>query len=276
MQLKRGITICSELQSMQEQIFITNGSAPAKDEGNIKYFPGSYVPQKEWRELSNSEWRMLKDNGHQDYSKSLYLAEIPTDLKDLFLKLGLHECKGTKEIIPKLRQREKIVKDISARTDVFLKQLSSTNDFKFHRITRALPGYEMLTRFYIKEEYVHIGLHIDQSRRFTPHTAHKSGNRISINLSSETRYLAFVNLTVLQALNMIKKKVVNKNLEITSDNISSLFFAHYPNYPVLKIAQKPYQYYVAPTDNFFHDATTVQNKVLDITLVYTGTFDMNK
>ena len=138
-----------------------------------------------------------------------------------------------------------------------------------------MPTRETVTSLFIDEEVIFIGLHIDQSKHFKIHTAHKSGNRISINLSNEARTLAFINLSMIQVFNMLKEKINITDPEINPDNIASLFFKYYPNYPVVKLIQRPYQYYVAPTDNFFHDASTFGNKEIDITLVYTGYFDMN-
>ncbi len=77
-----------------------------------------------------------------------------------------------------------------------------TDNFKFHKITRAIPNRETITSFYVDENFLYVGLHIDQSKRFTIHAAHKSGNRISINLGSETRTLIFVNLTLIQVYNL--------------------------------------------------------------------------
>ena len=110
-------------------------------------------------------------------------------------------------------------------------------------------------------------MHIDESRIFTPYSAYKSDNRISINISEESRYLFYVNLSLRQISNLIK------NTEITASNIVEKFFEQNPNYPIIRLEIKPYQYYIAPTDNFIHDGSTLGNKKHDITIVYTGIFD---
>ena len=51
------------------------------------------------------------------------------------------------------------------------------------------------------------------------------------------------------------------------------FLKKNPDYPVVRIELKPYQYYIAPTDNFIHDGSTLGNKDFDITIVYVGNFD---
>jgi hypothetical protein len=70
----------------------------------------------------------------------------------------------------------------------------------------------------------------------------------------------------------LKKKIDIKAHNINIGNISRYFFSHFPDYPVLRVQQKPYQYYIAPTDNCFHDGSTLGNSELDITLIYFGFF----
>ena len=51
-----------------------------------------------------------------------------------------------------------------------------------------------------------------------------------------------------------------------------MFFKYFPDYPVLKIEQKPYEYYIAPTDNCIHDGATLERRSLDIVMTYLGHF----
>jgi len=62
--------------------------------------------------------------------------------------------------------------------------------------------------------------------------------------------------------------------EINLDNIAYLFFKHFPEYPVVKLLQYPYEYYIAPTDNILHDGSTLGMKTQDVTLIYLGHFNL--
>ncbi|KIO75541.1 hypothetical protein TH53_20030 [Pedobacter lusitanus] len=275
MHLKRGIHIYSDLPGIDEQLSINNGTMPATIETGLNYHTGSYIPKREWRKLEHAEKKLLiTDKKNTDFRKSIYVGDIPQHLKDAFRAMGLHDCTQLDQVYPKMKEDEEAVKTINKDLDIFLRPFSTAKNYKFHRITRAMPNRETITCHYIDEEFIYIGLHIDQSKRFTPHTAHQSGNRISINLSKETRYLAFTNLSLIQVFNMVKEKINLTDTDVNPDNIAYLFFKHYPDYPAIRVDLKPYQYYVAPTDNFFHDATTLGNKEIDITIVYTGIFDM--
>jgi hypothetical protein len=275
MLLKRGITIHSELADVAEQLTISDGTKKPGKASGLYYYPGSAVPRAQWRRPGASELKALLAPGQvTDYSKNIYIGEVPAGLKKSLMLLGLHHCTEIDQVIPEVKKKEKEVKKASRKLDAFLRPLSSTGNYKFHRITRAMPGRETITSFYIEGRFIYIGLHIDQSRQFTPYTAAKSGNRISINLGKETRYLAFINLTMIQAVNLVKERSGLPYAKIDSTNISTLFFKYCADYPAVKVALKPYQFYIAPTDNFFHDASTMGSSEIDITIVYTGVFDM--
>jgi len=277
MQLKRGITIHSNLDNIAAQVTINDGTMKAGKATGLPYSPGSTVPKTKWRSLDKAEAKVLVAPGPvTDFRKNIYIGEMPAALKKSLMALELHNCTQMDQVIPQVQKKEKEVKAVSKKLHTFLKPFSSTGNYKFHRITRAMPGWTTVTRLFIKEkeETVFIGLHIDQSRMFTPYTAGRSDNRISINLSKETRHLALINLTLVQAVNMIKERSGLPSEKIRTDNLCSLFFKYYPDYPAVKLAIKPYQFYLAPTDNFFHDATTLGNKELDVTIVYVGMFDM--
>lgn len=276
MNLKKGLSLCSNLPNISEQLSINSGTLPALNIQGLNYHTGSHIPRNDWRALSSTEIKALVTNDVQKthYSKSLYVGEIPLSLKKALQALDLHECTHPDEVYPKFKADEEVVKKVTVELHQFMKDLSTDRNYKFHRITRAMPNRETITCHYIDDEFIYIGLHIDQSKHFTIHSAHKSGNRVSINLSKESRTLAFVNLTLIQVFNMLKEKMDTTSTEINPDNIAYYFFKHYPDYPTMKVELKPYQFYVAPTDNFLHDASTLGNKEIDITIVYTGVFDM--
>lgn len=275
MNLKKGLNVYSDLPSISKQMFINEGTNPSDPKSELNFLEGSYVPKHNWRSLKIKEQQLLISNGnHLEYSKCISVGNIPSRLKNIFEELNLKECSHPDEVQPKIKNNETIVKRLSNELDLFLNNFSSNKVYKFHRITKAMPNRETITCHYFNQKFIYIGLHIDQSKDFTIHSAHKSGNRLSINLSNETRSLIFINLSLIQIFNMVKEKIDVTKIEISTNNIAYYFFKYYPDYPAIKLDQKPYQYYVAPTDNFFHDASTLNNTEIDITIVYTGVFDL--
>jgi hypothetical protein len=274
MQLKKGIRLYSDLDDIADQVTINEGTMVPPENTGLYYLDGSYIPKASWRKPCDKEISLLlTQNKDTDSRKSVFVGNIPAELKHSFEELNLHACTSLDQIKPAFANNEKEVKKISKNMHDFLRNCSSTGNYKFHRITRAMPNRETITCLYVRDKFIYVGLHIDQSRAFTPYTAYKSGNRISINLGQETRHLAFINLSMLQVLKMIRECTGLSDTSIDCNNIAYLFFKHFPEYPVVKLALKPYQYYIAPTDNFFHDATTLGNSQFDVTIVYTGLFD---
>jgi hypothetical protein len=274
MNLKKGIKIHSNLPGIAKQLFINDGTNPSNPNSELNFLEGSHVPRHNWRALkANEEKVLISKKDTLKYSNSISLGNISTKLTSLFEELNLKECVHPDEVQPKIMANESIVKNISNELDLFLNGFSSKQDYKFHRLTRAMPNRETITCHYFEQQFIYIGLHIDQSKNFSIHSACKSGNRFSVNLSNETRSLIFINLSLIQVYNMIKDKIDVTKTQINANNIAHYFFKLYPDYPAIRLEQKPYQYYVAPTDNFFHDASTLNNSKIDITMVYTGVFD---
>jgi len=275
MKLQKGIQLFTDIENISSQLFINSGAQLVSAYKGANYFEDSYIPLQTWRSPTKKEVNTLVENDHNryDYRKSLCVNDIPEKLKKELQKLGLEDIKDAYKVMPAFKENKSQVLKINKELHAFLEKLSSTGDFKFHKITYAIPDRETMTSFHVEGAFLYLGLHIDQSRRFTIHSAHKSGNRISINLSSETRTLIYTNLTMIQVYNLLRKKIDVTKVDINPDTIAQHFYANYPDYPVVKVAVKPYQYYIAQTDNFFHDGSTAGTKEIDITMVYTGQFD---
>lgn len=65
-------------------------------------------------------------------------------------------------------------------------------------------------------------------------------------------------------------KLNTQNVTIIEN--TQLFFEYFPNYPVIRIKQNPYEFYIAPTDNCIHDGSTLNTNSLDIVMTYLGHF----
>ncbi|SDQ04981.1 hypothetical protein SAMN05421664_0159 [Chryseobacterium soldanellicola] len=274
MNLKEGIKIFDHnIRDLKNQIKINTGIIPIDQvKTEVEYYSNAYLPDTNWRELTDSEYKKISTaKAESKIFNTLGVGEIPESLKALFKQLNLGECQSLFDVQPKFKENEKLTLKINNEINKFLNQKSPDQNYKFHRITRCMPDMHTTTFHFLNHEHIrYTGLHIDKSTYFTPHTAYKSDNRISINISQEPRHLYFVNLTLKQIYGYVQRLDSEK---ITSENIVEKFFALYPHYPVIKLEIKPYQYYIAPTDNFIHDGSTLGNKNFDITMVYVGMFN---
>ena len=290
MKLKKGIFIHNQLKENYAAISINSGTvyhteqvAPPVNFQGYSYTPqyneDAYVIKRDWRALNDEEIDCLQANGNRNDHNTVYLGDIPEQLKEHFQSLSLTGAKNRDEVMERLAASPEKTKVLSEHLNAFLKPLSNNQAFKFHCVGINFPNIELvacnttkLPAGYKPQDIRYMGLHNDGTRDMTIYTANKAGNRISINIGDESRSFLFVNLSMVQAINMLKKKIdiVKHNVNIA--NISRFFFEHFPDYPVIKIHQQPYQYYIAPTDNCFHDGSTLGSTTLDVTMVYFGNF----
>ncbi|THU40345.1 hypothetical protein FAM09_10785 [Niastella caeni] len=290
MRLINGITINNQLQEGYDSVKINSGTVFHTEQlaemvhfQNLHFRPQyeeeAYVVKRDWRSLTPAEIKQLQPKDECNSYNTVYLGELPEHLKNSFRELDLAGSKSRDEVFEKFYRDAGKVKAVSNEMHAFLSPFSDNKPFYFNCIGTQLPNLEMvacettkLPKGYHPKDVQYMGIHNDGRTKMTVHTAHKFGNRISINLGKEARGFLFVNLSMIQALNMLKKKIDIRAHNINISNISSYFFRHFPDYPVLRIQQKPYQYYIAPTDNCFHDGSTLGNSELDITLIYFGFF----
>lgn len=288
MKLRKGISIYNQLPEGFDAVTINSGTvfhteqpAPVVEYNGYKYRPKyepeAYVVKRDWRNLDGSEIKLLQANGHRNEYNTVYLGEIPGNLRKDFEQLGLSGSSTREEVMEKLKQNAEATKKLNASITAFLQPLSGNRPFHFHCLGINFPNIEMvacnttgLPEKYHPKEVQYMGMHNDGTAKMTIHTAHKFGNRISINLGKEPRSFLFVNVSMIQALNMLKTKTDISKVNIS--NIPQIFFKHYPDYPVIRVQQKPYQYYIAATDNCFHDGSTLGTRSLDICFVYFGAF----
>ncbi|MCJ7934899.1 MAG: hypothetical protein MUW56_15075 [Chryseobacterium sp.] len=292
MELKSGIKIfCTDVE-FEEAVTINTGSHSSKDHPSAKfvwdhvecepqYEPQSYLPKKDWKKVSGSALSKIKtDHFRKDYN-TIVVGKISEEMKGLFQQLHLHTATNEKETLACFYNNKEIVEQLNENLHTFLNGLSQSG-YSFLCVGAGYPNCETTSfdRRGMPEEFApdkvrFIGLHKDSSnRQMTVGSSHKHGNRLSINLGQESRYFLFINLSILQIYNMLKKKMDVKKENVNNTNIVRFFLTYFPDYPVLRIKQKPYEFYIAPTDNCIHDGSTLGTTTVDITMIFLGHFEM--
>ncbi|MCW3162612.1 hypothetical protein [Chryseobacterium oryctis] len=246
-----------------------------------QYEPNAHLAKRDWRKLSAQELHVIKGDhvNKKDYN-SIFIGEIPEELKEIFNKLNLHSAVSDNDAVQKFVENKEVVQELNSHLNTLLEEISLA-PYKFMSIATNYPNSEVvsLNKRKLPENYTfkdirYIGVHKDSSKDMTLHTCYQYGNRFTINLGEQTRYFLFINLTMKQAYNMLKEKEELKNIEIINENITDYFLKYYPDYPMIKVKQEPYQFYIAPTDNCFHDGTTMGNTAIDVVITYLGKFCM--
>ncbi len=286
--LKSGIKIYSDYTggSLQINSGILHHSEQEPNEIIFKgerflqqYEPEAYLPKRDWRTPDPDEYKLVKGDhrNKKDYN-SVFTGEMPENLQNLFTKLHLHAAESEDDVFDIFKENKEIVNEINTRLNEFLGGISQA-PFKFMSLATNYANSEIVSLDKRKLPEGHtirdlrfIGVHKDSSKNMTLHTAHQFGNRITFNLGKESRYLLLLNLSMLQAYHMIKKEIDVKENQVNNKNITSYFMKLFPDYPMLKIEHKPHHFYIAPTDNCFHDGSTFGSTSLDIVMTYLGKF----
>jgi hypothetical protein len=129
------------------------------------------------------------------------------------------------------------------------------------------PG--LLTATIDRNKGLKIGLHLDSWDKREYGARDLSRNRICINLGEEDRYFLFCNVsvtTIVMGLNHGDQRY------ISSGALVKRFFDKFPKYPILRMRLAPGEFYIAPTENIIHDATTMGKEKYDVALTALGYF----
>ncbi|MBC8754650.1 hypothetical protein H2O64_08185 [Kordia sp. YSTF-M3] len=285
-----GIRLHSNIDNFFDGVRINSGTTHHSqlEKSKVNYLDWSFVPQyedeaymvkRDWRKLSEKEINALTATKNRNHYNTIYIGDIPNELKNTFEELRFKECLRPKDVLECMKRDPKVTLDLSNTMQNYLSDFANEQPFHFHFIGANLPNIDMvaadtkvLPLDHQEEDKKCMGIHNDGAELRTVHTTYKSGNRFTINLGTETRYFLYVNLSLTQAYNMLKKKLGLSVEHVDLYNISKLFFKYFPDYPVIKIPQKPYQYYIAATDHCFHDGSTQGMTTLDVLMIYFGRF----
>lgn len=290
MELKRGIFVSNKLSQLQEALAINSGVTYAVQETipevnfmNMRFTPRfqhtAILAKPDWRSLNLKDQHVLRPKGAITDFNTIFLGDLPEPLIRQFKGINLLNAKRVEDIYQAFRQHEGLARELNTALNNFLNSISNHTSYKFRCFGVSYPNllsvsaqFSHLPKNHAPTEVEYIGLHNDFHGKMSIHKAHTFGNRISINIGEEAREFLFVNLSLIQAYNMIRSKKPKVLPDIILSNVPEVFFGLFPDYPILKVRLQPYQYYIAPTENCFHDGRTIGNHTLDMTMIFFGHF----
>jgi len=277
MALEKGITVLVE-NDAKGRIEINSGVQKASGYdiyNDLQYAENSVKPITDWREITSDEYYLLTPENYKNHTSIVSIHKLPDNIISLLNKLDLGSSIHSNDAHSRISRNKEITEELSTTLDSYLNKYSIKGSAKLHGLV-VMPGSLETTSFFwsdqdptIKE---YLGMHLDTSTDFTLPEARYSRNRICINLGEEDRHLLFVNLTVNQICQKLKRKAKVEVTKLDAGNLGEMFFKFFPNYPVLKIRIKPHEFYIAPTDNCLHDGTTLGKMKNDVTISFLGYF----
>jgi len=279
MNIKKGVQLINGLRS-NKNIFINTGVVHCEKEipGKVmlEYDVDAYKPKHDWRPLNQEEKKLLIGNIEREtsYSSTILLNHLPDHLISLLKKINVGGYVKYVDVLNEFKNQSESLREFQNGINKILMSYAMKNTLpEFHRIVFNPPEIETLTYYMEEQKLIFVGMHIDRSTKFDLSNVETSKNRLCINIGKEDRILYFVNLTLNQIVELLRKKKEIDISHVTINNIAEIFFKEYPEYPVVKVVQRPYDYYIAPTDNVLHDGSSLGKKYHDICLVWTGYFN---
>lgn len=278
MLIQDGIKLIVESGNIDEKVFINNGVKLGKTiptNGSLIYCDDAFIPDHSWRNLNSFEKNMIiAGDNKQNYSSSILINKLPNNIIALIEQLQIGDCQDYPSILRAFWNNSEIVKVIQSEIiQILYKYSQDHSKLLFHRIVFNPPQIETLTYFIEDKKLNFVGFHIDRSTVFDFTDVDKSKNRLCINVGLENRIVYYINLSLNQMYSLLKDIKTIDFSKLTVDNIGTFFFQNFPNYPVVKIIQAPYEYYIMPTDNVLHDGSSLGKEKHDICLVYLGYFN---
>lgn len=238
------------------------------------YHPISFIPNTPWSTLNKDEISKLisLNSNNLDYKSNISIIKIPNNIILFLEELKLSNIDSYDSLNKIMHENSEKYFDAFFALDKYFHQYL-INDKHLHKlgIHIGLPQLESATISNNK----YVGLHIDSWDNLPIAQIDNCTNRISINLGKEDRFLLFVNLTVRQIYEVIKSKSDKTFEEYDVNTLAEDFLALNSQYPVIKLKLKPYEAYIAPTENLIHDGCTIGKLSMDITLTTRGYFKLS-
>ena len=259
-----------------ERLSVCSGNVKADTVDDLhnghKYAAQSYKPSADWRPLTTAEMmQVLSLRPDLDYKRNIGLFSLPAGLKALLSELGLGKLDSLAAAKQRIVEKKELFGRVNVALNRFIGKFSMPGSLVtpyIHGIFYNQPGLETIG----VSDKGYIGMHIDNGHAFKVDQLSAAPNRMCINLGQEDRHLLFIPRTSGEILRSLQTTMDidtarYKEYQLTRDFLSANLAC-----PVLKLKQKPYEAYIAPTDNIIHDGCTVGMKEMDVSLVLIGEF----
>lgn len=263
----------------EERLQLSQGTILAMHTGQPNYRPTALLPKLPWA-LAHEDAKdllALHTPEHFQFGKSIAIVRLPDDLVRPFTALELQSApfdppNGSIPLASEHQHLLQAIYEYATHTYCF-----SPAKLTLGPVVAGLPNE--LTATFHRASGMYTGLHIDSWEHDSLPARAFSPNRISINIGTGTRYFLCLNVTSQRLAQILYP---DGNFPLATNElarVSSLgpeFMKNYPNYPIVAIAVRPGEAYIAPTENIFHDGSTAGSDVTDLTITLRGYFSLRQ
>ncbi len=277
--LKSGVQISfgDDLPTV-DRFRLSDGSIEIAPDLYPQYSHPAFIPKLPWRQPTAAELASL--TGSKDVGttgETISIVKIPeqiiSDLQDL-ITWGEHEY-GESVVAEQIHAHPDYDLARSQIQAYLLERYAISPDLDCRELMRC--HVDLLTSSINATDYLpgklFAGLHLDSWDYLPFRNRHRARNRICINLGNETRYFLLINLTLKQIfaeLNLVDPDDIYQDYR--GVRLPNKFMQAFPDYPVVRLAIQPGEAYIAPTENFIHDATSIGKTLTDWNITFLGNF----
>mgnify|MGYP000943711113 CR=1 FL=1 len=234
------------------------------------------IPKEPWHPVTSEQFKDCFDsNSSTGLSPWISIIQIPLPILELFRPLReISELHKSADFINELIYNDPSYEiGLEAATEFCARFNKEGECLKKGTGIRANRP-QLITVTENKERSCLIGLHLDSWFRAPLSERHLSPNRFCFNLGSEDRYLLFINLSLQQIAACIQSaQSVGCPAPQFETDLLIPFLYLFPSYPVTCLKVKPGEAYIAPTENMFHDGSTIGRSTADVQLTVLGNFE---
>ncbi|NLR68658.1 hypothetical protein HGH92_30425 [Chitinophaga varians] len=260
----------------ENRIWISKGlqKAPATEDG-FSFESDAYRPGLPWRVPEAEETAVLfTTDAERTPSRTIGLSKLPEDIADIFIRIGLPGITSDDEL--KILRKHHAADYIAAMEGMYAYmgsfQCDSPEAFSKIGVVINEPDKRSVT-INLKNGCL-TGLHLDSWDRLDIGKLDTATNRICFNLGAQDRFFLFTNLSVKTLCGWVEQQLSVNPYLMSKNELCQLFFTHWPEYPVVKLRVKPFEAYIAPTENLIHDGCTEGGKQKDICCTARGYFNV--
>lgn len=246
----------NDIAEIANDISLSQGTYKTNNEkqNNLVYDKEAFLPTLPWRNPSNEELKSICTT-NKPFSNLNFVSKSKLTEDSLKpLRQYIASKNNSSEQLNNQIEINNLLKDI-------VKSLCDQYYFNEEVVINGLavnpPKLKTVT--FDQKNQFYLGLHLDSWEGFPLERRCFSKNRISINIGSQDRYLLFVNLPLITIANLLTQSL-SEAKQIPRQLLCKMFMQKYPEYPVIRLKIKPSEYYIAPTDNFIHDGSTIDSE----------------
>jgi len=266
--------LCHSADDAPSLLQVCEGTQHAVPTTDLPYLPEAVIPRGQWRDLTQSERACLSAPMPADRQTPLIeILQIPPLVLESYAEL--------RQLLSAPNSQDRVRSFCHSTTGksaaqsfcTFANSISSDPSQPQQKcIIVAKPADMPTTTEDVPRKGLN-GLHLDNWTRLPLDGRKDAENRIVVNLGIQDRFLLFLNIPIEEVCEHVMKHARKPDLLRTrGTEVARIFFALFPDYPIVRIRLGPGKAYIAPTERVIHDGSSEGSSTPDVTLMLRGNF----